>query len=264
MKTTRQVMLFVAAACLAGCSFFYDLDSVEFGDGDAGVDMSETTDMDDATDMPEPPACDPLDASTCGPDEYCAVELASGEVSCAPRVEGTAAEGETCESDESCAGDLRCVDWVLPDPRGKVCSTICELETNIGCGLGEFCSRTDGAFPEDVGFCTPQCDVLDVRTCGAEFRCVPDPYFEGSGFPPFSRCLVNAPGEEPEDGSLGRECNPLNMHELGCIEGFTCLTVAEGPRCLQPCINIDDCSTTISYRECGEIVGSTTVGFCSP
>jgi hypothetical protein len=244
----------------SGCSFFYDLDSVEIPDS-----SDAATGADTGTDTAEPPDCDVFDSLSCTNDEYCALDIETGQVGCAEELDGTSDLNDSCENDATCSIGLRCVDWVAPDPRGKVCSQLCEISTGSGCGLGEFCTRTDGEFPGDLGFCTPRCDVLSVDACSDSEICVPAPYLPGDGFPPFSRCLTNSTDSQ---GGLGAGCDPFTLDTFGCESGLTCLTVDfmgdAGSFCLQPCQTLDECSEMISYSSCASIEGATNVGYCSP
>lgn len=254
----------LVAALTAGCSFFYDLDSVPIGEPDGGMQGSDAG-RDMAVDMAPEPVCSPLDPESCPSGESCIYFQESGEVRCEIAEFGEGAEGDACESFADCGSELRCIAWAAPDNRGTVCSKPCSIDSGQGCGLGEFCSRTASSFPGDLGFCTRQCDVLDGFSCADGELCVPDPYYTGQGFPPFARCFENA---DANRGALGADCDPLRLDESGCEESLTCLTVSfegtVGSFCLQPCISLDDCSNVINYESCESIEGATNVGYCSP
>lgn len=255
-------------------------------DVDAEVaDMSKTSDM-TPSDADRPDAADLADVADTGPGRQCAtpfpladdapcnptltgecpqdgictlavVTVPPPELACLPREqEGDAGDGEACGRPSDCAENLACVDWSLneSDPRGKVCTKYCELETGVGCDVGEFCTKAEAQPPVDgIGWCTPTCDPYDPQACPAGQTCSIDYNY------PSATCLPNFRCVEVTDFQMeGDGCGP-GAETTRCVRGLTCYEVDIALfQCVRPCQDDSDCDA----GDCGGPAGDWDLKFC--
>ena len=205
-----------------------------------------------------PGSCHPIEQTGCDFDtEHCTMTLVfSGgtpshfETTCESIDEaGDMAEGESCSSGSDCAEGLFCIGWDSPDPRGQICSRMCDRHTQEGCGDDEFCSNPffdaddDGLDIEEIGFCSTRCAPDPPDTCGSGQRCTAHPGFPQAMCTPNFYCLSNGGSAGKSEGS---ECNRAELHLDGCPAGLTCAPVEEvgeefEDRCVEPCQKNSDC-----------------------
>lgn len=147
-----------------GCNAFVDLDEIR---------------LEDST----PVACDPVAQAGCA-DRFACVFSFTGVLTpvCSAEI-GSQGVGEACDStDLACAPGLQCVNWPAELGLGRICSTICVMDSNEGCASGETCINHFGDQLETYGFCVASCDPSGAD-CGADMTCQQDPYFTGNGEP---------------------------------------------------------------------------------
>lgn len=160
--------------------------------------------------------------------------------------------GSPCTSVTDCVEGASCVIWEPPDPRSRVCSKICQLETGLGCSEDEFCvnphTRETNAQgdPVDVltalGYCTRRCSPTNLNTCPPGQACAPDEGFAEYACHANFRCLENGAfaGKSPL-----ASCDRTELHRNGCPSGLICMpegTQNTGDRCVRPCVSDTECA----------------------
>ncbi|MFU8804356.1 MAG: hypothetical protein ACNA8W_11145 [Bradymonadaceae bacterium] len=176
--------------------------------------------------------------------------------------------GDTCEAAADCVDDTSCVSWENPDPRRRVCSQICHLETSQGCGDDEYCvnpfpRQTSSAGGESdvlrgLGFCTPRCSPTELDACPSGQACTPDPDFGSYACHANFRCLRSG-------GSSGKSamspCDRTQLHQNGCPTGLICMPHETDDRCMRLCSHDAQCdegSCTFAEAPSGFLT------FCKP
>lgn len=244
-------------------------DLTDTGPPDDAGDV-DVRDLPDAPDMDAPSTCGiphPIDATKCHPLEegkcpengLCNLAFVGTlQLSCLPRnTEGTLGRDAPCTGASDCVEHLTCFNWSAPtdpDPRGRVCSQFCVLETNEGCGPDEFCTGT-ASVPdvEGIGWCTPRCDPYDADSCAMDQTCSIDFNYPGATCEPEFRC-VRLTGAKLE----GEECGP-GARVAECSHGLTCYEPAVGDyQCVRPCQTDADCTS----GTCGAPAGPWSLKWC--
>lgn len=196
--------------------------------------------------------CDPFDEESCEGDDYCNTLrlIRSGGVpshfqpACTDEL-GEPGRDESCEPQEDCQEGLFCVGWDPPDPRSRICSQICDRETQHGCDDDEFCvdpffdAGEGEANIRGVGFCTPRCSPTDPGACPSGQRCTADPAFPESACTPNFRCLFNGGSGGKSEGDF---CTRAELDSDGCPSGLSCAPVNGDDVCVERCDDDADCS----------------------
>lgn len=201
-------------------------------------------------------SCDPVNETGCDFDsEHCTMTLVfSGgtpshfETTCDDKDDaGSLSEGESCSSGSDCAEGLFCIGWDSPDPRGQLCSRMCDRNTQEGCADDEFCAHpfidddSGGPGIEGIGFCSERCSPADPSACDSGQRCTAHPGFPEGMCTPNFQCLNNGGSGGKSEGS---ECDRAELTQDGCPSGLTCAPVGEEGQdlCVEPCQSDSDCA----------------------
>lgn len=242
---------------------------------DAGADMTEppdaSVDAGDDADMfvsnctipqpVDPERCNPTETGICPGDGLCSLAVVGApppQLVCLPRdKEGAGTDGAACTNSDECLEGYACVNWGLneEDPRGFECTRFCEIETNAGCGAGEFCTKVF-ALPdlEGIGWCTPECDPYDPDACPSGFTCNVDYNYPVSSCQPRFRCLAST-----DFVQAGGACGAGRSVTM-CAEDLVCYEVQTADfRCVTPCSSDADCAA----GTCGAPTGAWNLRFCS-
>ncbi|MFU8804355.1 MAG: hypothetical protein ACNA8W_11140 [Bradymonadaceae bacterium] len=157
--------------------------------------------------------------------------------------------GGSCTSVTDCVENTSCVTWDSPDPRSRVCSQICHLDTSEGCGEDEFCvnpfARETNDQGDDVhvltglGFCTRRCSPTNLNTCPPGQACVPDAGYGDYACHANFRCMENAGFS---DKTVMSPCDRSDLHRNGCPSGLICVPDDTIDRCMRPCSTDTQCS----------------------
>ena len=208
--------------------------------------------------------CDPLQCGECEQGRTCAMQLRfdGGQpdrfvASCVQDSElGNLSPGEECTSSGDCAGSALCVNWQSPDPRNRICSVLCDLQTGRGCEDGEFCTNPLAETLHGHGFCTPSCDPMASDPCpNVGETCAYDPNHPDETCKREFRCLEVGGGSSK---SPGEDCTPAELHDDGCPSDMICVPVASSQAsgaCQPLCSDDGDCNAP---RTCQSAPGGIT------
>jgi hypothetical protein len=189
--------------------------------------------------------CDPLACDGCNADHTCMLRLRFDNgvpdafvASCVEDTEiGDGMPDQSCESAGDCGPRTLCVTWDAPDPRSRVCSRLCDLESGHGCPSGYFCTNPLEDTLGGLGFCTRSCDPLQ-DACGGSEVCAYDPNYPDQTCLREFRCLRN--GGFSGKGQ-GDPCDAAALHENGCPPGFLCVPGSTSTTCQKPCSSSNEC-----------------------
>lgn len=242
------------------------------GDADASPDAADTSDAADTADTADADTadapdntldcraeqgqivgeCNPATQQGCNAGQFCTLTLViTGgtpdrfEAQCQNRsAEGSQTVGQGCASGGDCAEGLYCVSWEAPEPRGHVCSKICDMNTGEGCSADELCTNPYGDLLDGLGFCTPRCDPADTASCAGSSACAADPNYSADACLPEYRCLNNGGYTGKQ---VGDACDTSRLDLDGCPTDLVCAPAPGDPTqevCQRPCAADADCPTS--------------------
>ncbi|MFU8803579.1 MAG: hypothetical protein ACNA8W_07210 [Bradymonadaceae bacterium] len=193
----------------------------------------------------------------CRVDEFCDLRILGNPppqpVCITKSNAGTGLEGDVCDpgnTDLGCSAGHFCLNWLKPDPRGRVCASFCLISTGEGCEADAFCTHHFPDFP-DLGMCVPRCDPYDRQSCPDGQVCAADINYPTKTCHPEFRCLLNTETDE----AYMSPCVPGATHSTGgCPAGQTCYSVDGENLCVRPCSTDQACAEEPADEACAESV----------
>ena len=271
VRTLRIASCFAALLLAApGCDI--DIDVTDTGGDGPADDGAEDMGEDGAEDMGEDGAEEGGESGT----EDGGEESEGGDDG--PIGPGCDPLAQDCPEGDGCYGidgDFACAPVADPGQAGDACEFINTCDVGLQCVTGDAVSGCN-----DVGCCTPFCDLAGGACDEPDAECVP--YFEEGAAPPghenVGLCLDGDGGDDDggddeggDDGGGGPiECDPLAQDCpagdgcYGSTDSFVCAPVVEPGQAGDECEFLNVCDVGLQCVNADAYPGCVGEGCCTP
>jgi hypothetical protein len=142
------------------------------------------------------------------------------------------------------------VSWQSPEPQGRRCSRLCNMQTGAGCPTAEFCTNPHEELLDGLGYCIEACSPARNFDCPSGQTCGADPNFPVDACHPHFRCLDTGGGLNK---SPGDSCSRETLDENGCASSLVCFPdprtqAQDDDACVKPCSTDTDCASGVSCK----------------